>query len=88
MYYSFFDTIKNGVCFGLIFVSMGAMLAEDEEKIVQKAKINKTLIILSICTIFLAIEELAVGILNWNTKGVDTVITLVPFSWFFFIFLL
>ncbi len=88
IYYSFFDSIKNGVCFGLIFVCMGAMLAEREEKIIYNSKMLKTLIILSMCAILLAIEELAIGVLNWNTKGVDTVVMLVPFSWFFFVFLL
>ena len=88
IYYSFFDTIKNGVCFGMIFVCMGAMLAEGEDIIIQKSTMTKTLTVLSLCAIFLAIEELAIGILNWNLKGVDTVIMLVPFSWFFFVFLL
>ena len=66
IYYSFFDTIKNGVCFGMIFVCMGAMLAEGEDIIIQKSTMTKTLTVLSLCAIFLAIEELAIGILNWN----------------------
>lgn len=88
VYYSFFDSIKNGVCFGMIFVSMGAMLAESEQKIVEKAKTWKVFVALIICALLLAVEELAVGLLGWNVRGVDTVIMLVPFSWFFFIFLL
>lgn len=88
VYYSFFDSIKNGVCFGMIFVSMGAMLAEGEQKIVEKTKTWKVFVALIICALLLAVEELAVGLLGWNVRGVDTVIMLVPFSCFFFIFLL
>ena len=88
MYYSFFDTIKNGVCFGFIFVCMGAMLAEKEETVVAKGSMLQTLIGCGVCALLLAVEELAIGVLNWNLKGVDTVVMLVPFSWFFFSFLL
>lgn len=88
IYYSFFDTIKNGVCFGFIFVCMGAMLAEKEEEIVAKGSMLHTLIGCGVCALLLAVEELAIGVLNWNLKGVDTVIMLVPFSWFFFSLLL
>ena len=88
VYYSFFDSIKNGVCFGLIFVCMGAMLAEKEAVIVQKGATWKTIVLCIISALLLAVEEVALGVLNWNTKGVDTVVMLVPFSWFFFVFLL
>ena len=33
----FFDTIKNGVCFGMIYVCLGAMAAEREDKLLQKS---------------------------------------------------
>lgn len=88
IYYSFFDSIKNGVCFGLIFVCMGAMLAEKEAVIVQKGAIWKTIVVCIIFALLLAVEEVVLGVLNWNIKGVDTVVMLVPFSWFFFVFLL
>lgn len=87
-YYSFFDSIKNGVCFGLIFVCMGAMIAEKEERIVSKSPMWKTGIWCVVFAILLAVEAIAVGIFDWNTKGVDTIAMLVPFSFFFFSFLL
>lgn len=88
IYYSFFDSIKNGVCFGFIFVCMGAMLAEKETIIIENGSILKTVILCAICALLLAVEEIAIGVLNWNIRGVDTVIMLVPFSWFFFALLL
>lgn len=87
-YYSFFDTIKNGVCFGAIFVSMGAMVAEGEERLVQTTTAKHALIPVLISGVLLAGEEFAVAYFNWNQKGVDTVIMLIPFAYFFVRFLL
>ena len=50
-YYSFFDSIKNGVCFGLIFVCMGAMLAEKEDEIIQKTNLFTTIILVGVFSI-------------------------------------
>jgi len=86
-YYGFFDSVKNGVCFGLIFVSMGAMVSEGEEKITKETKPLRALIPLIICSLLLAIEEFAVAYFDWNSS-VDTVIMLVPFTYFFVRFLL
>lgn len=86
-YYSFFDTVKNGVCFGLIFVSMGAMLSEKESSVAQ-GPVWKPMIWTVVFAVLLAVEALALTILNWNSQGVDTIAMLVPFSWFFFVFLL
>lgn len=77
-YYSFFDTIKNGVCFGFIYVAIGAYIAQNKDNI--KIKNSHCIVAIAICWILLAIEEVAVGLLEWNSRGVDTVIMLVPMS--------
>ena len=87
VYYSFFDSIKNGVCFGLIFVSMGAMVSEKEEAFVE-TKPAKAFIPVVISAILLAVEEFCVAYFKWNNKGVDTVIMLIPFTYFFVRFLI
>lgn len=78
-YYTFFDSIKNGLCFGMIFVSLGACLASEEE---NKHPGVGTFIALALCACLLAVEEFLVAWLDWNMRGVDTVIMLVPFSYF------
>ena len=88
LYYTVFDSIKNGVCFGLIFVSMGAMLAEREERITEKPSFAKDIILASLFAVLLAAEEFLVAYMRWNDRGVDTVIMLVPFTFFFVKFLL
>ncbi len=88
LYYSFFDSIKNGVCFGMIFVSMGAMVSEREEKITQKTTALRAFVPVAVFAVLLAIEEFLVAYLRWNDKGVDTVVMLVPFTYFFVRFLL
>lgn len=87
-YYSFFDSIKNGVCFGMIFVSMGAMVSESEEKITRKTTALRAFLPVALFAVLLAIEEFLVAFLKWNSKGVDTVMMLIPFTFFFVRFLL
>ena len=88
IYYSFFDSIKNGVCFGLIFVSMGAMMTERETEVLSKTSNTKALILLIVFGGLFAVEEFVIAYFNWNIRGVDTVAFLVPFAWFLFVFLL
>ena len=86
VYYSFFDTIKNGVCFGLIFVSIGGMLAVNNE---EGAKFSLRSLIPIFCFAVLhTIEEFLIAKFNFNIKGVDTVIFLVPLTYFLFKFIL
>ena len=87
-YYSFFDSIKNGICFGMIFVSMGAMVSDNEERITQKTTAPRAFIPVVLFAGLLAIEEFLIAYTNWNIRGVDTVIMLVPFTYFFVRFLL
>lgn len=88
LYYSFFDSIKNGVLFGMIFVSLGALVSENEEIITKKTTAFKAFILVCFFAIILAIEEFLVAYFNFNMRGVDTVISLVPFGYFFIRFLL
>ncbi len=87
-YYSFFDSIKNGVCFGMIFVSMGALVSEKEGEITRSKKPLSAFLPVVLFAVLLAIEEFAVAYLEWNDRGVDTVVMLVPFTYFFGRFLL
>jgi serine/alanine racemase len=88
LYFSFFDSIKNGICFGMIFVSMGAMVSEREESIAEKIKPVHAFLPVILFAVLLAVEEFAVAYFNWNDRGVDTVIMLIPFTYFFVRFLL
>ena len=88
IYYSFFDSIKNGVCFGMIFVSMGAMISEREKAITKSLTPGRAIVPVVLFAILLAVEEYLVAYFDWNQRGVDTVIMLVPFSYFFVRFLL
>lgn len=88
VYYSFFDSIKNGVCFGMIFVSMGAMVSEKVEALTEKTTALRAFVPVVLFAGLLAVEEFMVAYLNWNDRGVDTVAMLVPFTYFFVRFLL
>jgi len=88
IYYSFFDSIKNGVCFGMIFVCMGAMMAEKEDELTNNSSAGIAFVPVLMFAVLLAIEEFLIAYFNWNIRGVDTVISLVPFTYFFFKFVL
>ena len=88
VYYSFFDTVKNGLLFGMPFVSLGAYVSQNEEKITEGAKGIKLIFPVLFFGIILAIEEFAVAYFGWNSRGVDTVISLVPLTYFLAKFLL
>ena len=88
VYYFFFDTIKNGVCFGMIFVSMGALLAEKEAELTKGASPIKMFALTGGFALLLAAEEFLVAFFDWNIRGVDTVICLIPFTYFFFRFVI
>ena len=86
LYYSFFDTIKNGLCFGFIYVSLGALIAYYENRICISK--SKTLILIFIFFVLVAIEQIGLRCLNLSIKGIDTIIMLVPLSFLIFIFIL
>lgn len=88
LYYSVFDTVKNGVCFGLIFVSMGAMISECEEKITQATTALRAFVPVVGFAVLLSMEAVLVAYFNWNLRGVDTLLMLAPFTYFLVRFLL
>ncbi len=74
-YYTVFETMKNGVFFGFIFVNLGGILAEykDSIKITQK----KNIILIGIFWAFLAGEQFIRQFFS-ESKSCDTVIMLIP----------
>ncbi len=88
LYYSFFDTIKNGLLFGMPFVALGAYISNNEERVMSGAKGFKAFIPVGLFGLALAAEEVVIAYFNWNSKGVDTVIFLIPFTYFLAKFLL
>lgn len=84
-YYRLFDNVKNGVLFGLVFVSMGGMLSE--ETWFHGFTRKKALIGGIACYGLLCIEAVACNVIG-NVKGVDTVITILPLTICAFIFAL
>lgn len=86
-YYSFFDTIKNGICFGMVYVALGAFIADREARLPQQGFVRR-LITVVILAVILAAEEFLVAWFDWNSRGVDTVVSLVPFTYCFICLLL
>ncbi len=67
-YYSFFDTIKNGVLFGFIYVALGGFFAVSTSRF----NVNKSIWGFIISMFLLGAETLGQAFLGWSTKGVDT----------------
>jgi len=88
-YYSFFDSVKNGLLFGLPYVSMGAMISEQKDTIkFGSASKKKQILTIAALWFLMAIEEFFVAFMGWNSRGVDTVLMLIPLSWFMFVFII
>ena len=88
-YYSFFDSIKNGLLFGLPYVSMGAMISEQKDNIkFGSSSKKKQMLTIAVLWAIMAIEELFVAFVGWNGRGVDTVFMLIPLSYFMFVFII
>ncbi len=85
LYYSFFDSVKNGILFGLIYVSLGGMIFEED--LMRKLSRNKSLFGMAICAVLLFGEVLVYKSLGTN-RGVDTVAVLVPLALFTLTFVL
>lgn len=85
LYYGFFDSVKNGVLFGLVFVSMGGMLREEDwfSHITRKQAL-----IGSILSFVLLCAEVVVYKVIGNTRGIDTVASLLPLTICAFVFTL
>ena len=75
LYYGFFDSVKNGLLFGLVFVSLGAVLRE--EKIFSRVT-RKQALIGTVLSFGLLCCEVVVYKIIGNTRGIDTVASLLP----------
>lgn len=83
-YFCFFDSIKNGLLFGFVYVAMGACISDNLHKI--NLSLRSNIFFVLIFWILLAVEQIILSYLDWNTKGVDTVLFLLPLSFFIFVF--
>lgn len=85
-YFYIFDTVKNGVLFGWLYVALGGYLSE---KIEKKPINTKYSFVLSVVFfIFMAAETIGQKYFKLSTNGVDTKILLVPLSIFLFYFII
>lgn len=76
VYYTCLKSVKNGLLFGFVFVSLGAYIAERQDRL--KITPLNCLAGLSASMILLAVESLAINLLDINDKGCDLVISLIP----------
>lgn len=77
-YYFLFDTIKNGLLFGFIYVAIGALIAANKEKL--RVRTNRCLIFVICSALLVAIEAVALNYFGLNTRDCDTIITLIPMT--------
>ncbi len=76
-YYGFFDSVKNGVLFGLVFVSLGGLLQERPLQISRTKAFWGT----ALSCVLLVAEVLMYKVIG-NTRGIDTVASLIPLTIF------
>lgn len=79
-YFSFFDTIKNGILFGWVYVALGGVFSEKE----VEQKPLKNLIFTGIFVVLMAGETLIQSYFGWSKNGVDTKLMLLPVTIFLF----
>ena len=84
IYFSFFDTIKNGILFGWIYVALGGVLSEKEVQI----KPIKGFVVVGIFSVILAAETVMQAYFGWSKNGVDTKFALLPLTVFLFVFVM
>lgn len=85
LYYGFFDSVKNGLLFGLVFVALGAMISE--EPALQQLSRGKSLFGAIVSAGLLCAEVVVYKVIG-NTRGIDTVAALLPLTLFAMIFVL
>lgn len=83
VYYSVFDTMKNALLFGFVFVALGAVLSEKKDTIVLSQK--KTAVLIVVSWLLLAAEQ-GLRMVIGSSKSSDTVIMLLPLSFFLCLF--
>lgn len=83
-YFSFFDTIKNGILFGWVYVALGGVFSEKS----FKPKPCKYLVLTGVFFVLMAGETIVQTYLKWATNGVDTKLILLPLSICLFYFVM
>lgn len=77
VYYAAFDSVKNGVLFGLVFVAMGGML--QEASCFSRFSRKQMLVGMVLSYGLLCVEVAAYTVIG-NVKGIDTVASLIPLT--------
>lgn len=84
LYYAFFDTVKNGLLFGFVYVALGGVFSEKQ----FERKPIKYFVLAGVFMCLMAVETVAQTYLNWSVRGVDTKLMLLPASVFIFLFVM
>lgn len=84
LYYAFFDTVKNGLLFGFVYVALGGVFSEKQ----FERKPIKYFVLAGVFMCSMAVETVAQTHLNWSVRGVDTKLMLLPASVFIFLFVM
>lgn len=81
LYYSVFETTKNGILFGFTYVSLGVWIAQFAKgKENEKAFSKKRIIGLVLCIVFVIVEFLIRNTFVLNAKGCDITFSLIPIT--------
>ena len=84
IYFCVFDSIKNGLLFGFVYVALGGILSEKS----IATKPWKAFLLMAIFFVLMAAETVVQYILGWSTNGVDTKIMLLPLTLMIIVFVL
>lgn len=79
-YILIFKTTRNGIFNGAIFIALALKLSENQSNNSQK----KLVIFSALSLTFVIVEAFVLKIYFNNTSGADTIIFLIPFTYFFF----
>lgn len=83
-YFCIFDTVKNGVLFGWVYVALGGIFSEIE---IPKKPL-KNFVLTGLFFVLLAAESFIQVYFGWAINGVDTKLLLLPLSVFLFMFVM
>ncbi len=84
VYYSFFDSVKNGILFGFVFVALGGAMSEFKETKSVAYRVFGCII----SGVLLTAESVLPVVLKYKQYGCDTKLFLLPFTFFLMAFLL
>lgn len=85
-YYSFFETAKNGLLFGFIFVAIGGVISES--KWLLRISRVKVFTLLIISGFMVALESVLPKLCGFSSFGCDIKISLMPFTVFLMLLLI